>query len=85
MSLGVLIDILQSAVIIALTIVVALSMRGVDRQFKTLHTDVQDTIVSQYEILQRIDDLEARVDKVALETNEKCTRLAKRVDRLESA
>jgi hypothetical protein len=64
MSLGVIIDIWQTMMIIALTVVVALSMRGVDRQFKTLHHDVQDTIVSQYAMLKQLEDLQTDVNQV---------------------
>lgn len=74
MSLGAIIDVVQTVAIIALTVVVAFSMRGVDRQFKTLRCDVHDAIASQYAILDQIKELETQTDT-----------LAERVDRLESA
>jgi hypothetical protein len=74
MSLGVIIDIWQTVMIIALTVVIALSFRDLDRRLRKHHLDVQDTIVSQYAILKRLDDQQAQIDKLALDVDEKCGR-----------
>ena len=85
MSLGVIIDVAQTVIIIALTVVVAFSFRDGDRRLKALHCEVQDAIVSQHVILKQVEDLQAQVDELALEVTEKCGQLEDRLHRLEGA
>jgi hypothetical protein len=82
-SLGAAIDVVQTVAIIALTVVVALSTRHMDRRLRLQHIDVQDAIVSQYAILRQIEEQRAEIDKLGREMDEKCGQLDQRIVLLE--
>jgi peptidoglycan hydrolase CwlO-like protein len=83
------IDAVQTAAIVVLVVVVTCAAWRSDHRFSQQHNDIQDAIRSQYAIIKRFkeqdEDLQAQIDMLTRDTNEKQRKTDERLHRLEGA
>jgi hypothetical protein len=83
-------DIVQTAAIVVLTIVIAVAVWRGYKRFSLQNGVIQDAILSQYEILRQLGDskaelrdIRAQIDELAHEMRERWAKIETRVHRLE--
>jgi hypothetical protein len=88
-GLNVNIDTVQTAALIVLTVVVTFAAWRSDQRFAQQHYDIQDAIRGQYAIIKQFKeqhaDLQAQIDRMGLEMDEKCRKISQRLSQLEGA